>query len=125
MQASGLVDVESHTYWHPNFHTERRRLSPADYQAFVDVQLRRSKAVIEARLGKPVDMLAWPFGIVDADLEAAAKRAGYTAAFAYTGGPAAPDGDLLALPRIPIANGDRGERFGALLRPIRLERTER
>jgi peptidoglycan/xylan/chitin deacetylase (PgdA/CDA1 family) len=118
MEASGLVDVQSHTYWHPNFRTERRRLSPAAYQAFVEVQLRRSKAVIEARLGKPVDMLSWPFGIVDAELEAAARRAGYRAAFAYAGGPAEPGADPLAVPRIPIADGDRGERFGALLKPI-------
>jgi peptidoglycan/xylan/chitin deacetylase (PgdA/CDA1 family) len=118
MEASGLVDVESHTYWHPNFRTERRRRTAADYQAFVDFQLLRSKAALQTRLGKPVDLLAWPFGIVDAELEAAAKRAGYVAAFAYTGGPAAPGDDLLALPRIPVADSDRGDRFGALLKPV-------
>jgi peptidoglycan/xylan/chitin deacetylase (PgdA/CDA1 family) len=115
MQASGLVDVESHTYWHPNFKIERRRRSAADYAAFVDSQLTRSKAVIEKRLGKPADLLAWPFGIVDVDLEAAAVRAGYTGAFAYAGGPASAADDRLALPRIPVSNADRGERFGALL----------
>jgi peptidoglycan/xylan/chitin deacetylase (PgdA/CDA1 family) len=116
MQASGLVDVESHTYWHPNFKIEHRRRTGADYATFVDSQLSRSKAVIKMKLGKPVDLLAWPFGIVDADLEAAAKRAGYTAAFAYAGGPAAPGDDLLSLPRIPVSDADRGERFGALLK---------
>lgn len=115
MEASGLVDIESHTYWHPNFKTERRRLSPADYRSFVDAQLDRSKAVLEKRLGKPVDQLAWPFGIVDQDLEAAARHAGYTAGFAYTGGPAQPGDDTLALPRIPITDADRGSQFGALI----------
>lgn len=124
MQASGLVDVESHTYWHPNFRTERRRLSPADYRAFVDLQLTRSKAVLETRLGKPVDQLAWPFGIVDPDLEAAARKAGYVAAFAYAGGPARPDDDRLALPRIPIVDADRGGRFGALIATRGRERQE-
>lgn len=115
MQASGLVGVESHTYWHPNFNTERRRRSPADYQAFVDNQLTHSKAVIEKRLGRPVDLLAWPYGIFNSDLEAAAKRAGYLAAFAFGGGPAAHGDDVLALPRIPITDVDRGARFGAML----------
>lgn len=115
MQASGLVDVESHTYWHPNFKTERRHRTAADYAAFVDSQLRRSKAVLEKQIGKPVDLLAWPYGIVDGDLEAAARRADYAGAFAYAGGPAGPGDDQLALPRIPVSDGDRGQRFGAAL----------
>ncbi|MEN2789545.1 polysaccharide deacetylase family protein [Sphingomonas oligophenolica] len=113
--ASGLVEVQSHTYWHPNFNAERRRRSPTDYRAFVDDQLQRSKAVIEARLRNRVDMLAWPFGIVDAELEAAARKAGYTVALAYEGGPAAPGADLLALPRIPVSDADRGARFDRLI----------
>lgn len=124
MQASGLVDVESHTYWHPNFKVERRRRTPADYEAFVDDQLNRSKAVIEKKLGKPADLLAWPFGIVDADLESAARRAGYTAAFAYAGGPAAAGDDLFGLPRIPVSNAARDERFGMLLKARSANRGE-
>ena len=114
MQASGLVDVESHTYWHPNFKIEKRKRTAADYQAFVDNQLQRSKQVLESRMGRTVDMLAWPFGLVDADLEAAAKRAGYTTAFAYVGGPMKAGDERLALPRIPAAD-IAGDRFGDLL----------
>lgn len=117
MQASGLVDIQSHTYWHPNFKIERRRRTPADYAAFVDMQLRKSKATLEARVGQPVTLLAWPFGIVDPELEAAAKRDGYTAAFAFAGGPARPGEDVFALPRIPIEDGDRGQRFADKLAP--------
>jgi peptidoglycan/xylan/chitin deacetylase (PgdA/CDA1 family) len=115
MRASGLVDVQSHTYWHPNFKAERRRRTPPDYHAFVDNQLRRSKATLEARIAEPVDMLAWPFGIVDPDLEDAARAAGYRFAFAYEGGVAQFGDDPLALPRIPVTGASRGERFGALL----------
>ncbi|HWA63684.1 MAG TPA: polysaccharide deacetylase family protein [Caulobacteraceae bacterium] len=115
MQASGLVDVESHTYWHPNFRTERRRRTEADYRAFVAMQLGRSRSVLERELGKPVDQLAWPFGIVDPDLEAAARAAGYHSAFAYAGGPAKTGQDLLALPRIPVTDADRGRRFETLI----------
>lgn len=113
MQATGLVDVQSHTYWHPDFNAERRHRKPADFQHFVDDQLRRSKAVLEAHLGKPVDMLAWPYGIVAPDLEVSARNAGYAFAFAYEGGPAKPGADPLALPRVSVADATRGERLVA------------
>ena len=115
VQATGLVDIQSHTYWHPNFRTERRRRTDPDYQGFVRDQLVRSKQVLEARVGGTVDMLAWPFGIVDAGLEAAAREAGYRFAFAYEGGPAKSGDDPMALPRIPVSNGSRGAAFGALV----------
>jgi peptidoglycan/xylan/chitin deacetylase (PgdA/CDA1 family) len=81
MRASGLVDIQSHTYWHPDFRVEARRLSSAAYQAFVQRQLALSKQRLEARLGTAVDLLAWPFGIYDAFLEPLAAGSGYVAAF--------------------------------------------
>jgi peptidoglycan/xylan/chitin deacetylase (PgdA/CDA1 family) len=115
MLASGLVDVQSHTYWHPDFRKERAHRSPENYRAFVDDQLTRSKSVLEHRLGIKVDMLAWPYGIVDQELEAAAARAGYIAAFGCSGGLAAPGADPFALARIPVSNAAQGASFGALL----------
>ncbi len=115
MQASGLVDVESHTYWHPNFRRERERLSPADYAALVKWQLERSRQVLESRLGVKVDALAWPYGIYDRDLEEAARNSGYAAAFAYDGGLARAGCDLYAIPRIPVSDSDTGERFSRLM----------
>jgi peptidoglycan/xylan/chitin deacetylase (PgdA/CDA1 family) len=115
LRASGLIDIQSHTYWHPNFLTEQRKRGPKDYAAFVDDQLVRSRRTIAERVGGTVNMLAWPFGIVDPVLEAAAHSAGYAAGFAYAGGPAKPGGDLLALPRMPIGEGDRGRAFARRL----------
>ena len=111
MRASGLVDIQSHTYWHPDFRKERRNRPPSGYTAFVDDQLARSRRVLETRLATQVDMLAWPYGIVDGELELAARRAGYMAALAYAGGAAKPGDDMFALPRIPIGEGDRGRAF--------------
>ncbi|GBQ90269.1 polysaccharide deacetylase [Gluconacetobacter johannae DSM 13595] len=116
MTLSGLVTVQSHTYWHPNFHVERAHRTAAAYRAFVDDQLVRSKRVLERRLGVPVELLAWPFGIVDADLRAAALRAGYRAAFGYGGGPASPGGDPFAIPRLPMSDADQGAVLAARLR---------
>lgn len=115
MRASGLVDIQSHTWWHPNFRTERKRLTPTKFATFVDQQLRQSKAMLEDQLGAAVDLLAWPFGIVDDDLAQAARDAGYAAAFGYGGGAAVPGTPLFSIPRIPIGDGDRGSRFLARL----------
>lgn len=115
MQASHLVSVQSHTFWHPDFRREKARLSADQYRVFVDDQLARSKAVLEAKLGIEVDLLAWPFGIADTELEDAAKKAGYVAAFGFGGGPARPSDDRFALPRLPMSDAMRGPRLGALL----------
>lgn len=115
MRATGLVDVQSHTYWHPDFAAERRQRTVHDFERFVDDQLRRSRQVIEARLASHVDLLAWPYGYFDDELEKAAINAGYAAAFAYGGGPLGAGAPSMALPRIPIGENDRGGRFGARL----------
>ncbi len=112
---TGLVDVQSHTYWHPNFRRERARLAPDAYRAFVKTQLERSKEVIGRRFGAPVDMLAWPFGIHDAELERWAAAAGYRAAFTLERRPARRGADLLALPRYLVTDADRGARFRAII----------
>jgi len=115
MKASGLDDIQAHTYWHPNFRREKTRLRPEEYEKFVSMQLRRSKSVLEQHLGSPVTMMAWPYGIYDGELQQAAARAGYTAAFAYAGGVARKGSELFAIPRIPAANYIKGDAFAALL----------
>ncbi len=114
MAATGLVDVQSHTFWHPNFHHEKARLSPAAYEAFVQTQLVRSKKILATHVGHEVDMLAWPFGIYDPDLEHAARDAGYVAGFSIDRRAVCPGDDPMALPRYLMADGDRGARFAAI-----------
>lgn len=41
--ASGLCDVQSHTYGHPNFKKEREKLPAAEFDKLVRLQLSRSK----------------------------------------------------------------------------------
>lgn len=114
MVRSGLVDVQSHTYWHPNFKTEAARLDATAYDKFVRMQLSRSKETLTAHLGVSVDMLAWPFGIYDPDLERKARDAGYIAGFTLNRRHIHSDDDLLALPRYLMSDLDRGARFGAI-----------
>ena len=78
-------------------------------------QLVKSKEVLEQRLGGKIDLLAWPFGIHDAELEKAAKAAGYEAAFTIDRRPVTRADSLMALPRFIVLDLDRGNRFLSLL----------
>ncbi len=124
LKATGLFSVESHTYWHPNFHIEKRRLSVADYGKFVDTQLIKSRQVLERRLGDNVTMLSWPFGIYDDELIAAATKSGYLAAFSIERRKVSHGDNVMALPRFIVTNGDVGKRFESLL-PARTPVTNR
>ncbi len=104
LRATGLFDIQSHTYWHPDFKTERRQRSPEDYVAFVDFQLVRSRDTLERELGTPVDLLAWPFGIQDAQLRDRATRAGYVAAFTLEARLLHRGDATMALPRFLITD---------------------
>ena len=115
MKASGLVDVQSHTFWHPNFNVERNRLAPAAYEKFVREQFATSKAILERRLHGTVDLLAWPFGIYDEQLMQWAQETGYRAAFTIERRAASRADKMMALPRYLVVDADRGARFDALL----------
>ena len=115
MKKSGLIDIESHTYWHPNFKKDRRRLSPSAYSKSVDMQLKKSKEKLEKELGIRVDMLAWPFGIYDADLEKEAAAAGYIAAFTMVRLHSSISDNIMALPRYLMTDRDRDGVFVRLL----------
>lgn len=105
LQSTGLFEIQSHTYYHPNFRNEKKRLSPAAYTKFVDYQLRRSKEKLEKQMGRPVEYLAWPFGIIDDDLFESARRAGYVATFTIVARPAKKGDDPMRLPRFLLSNG--------------------
>jgi peptidoglycan/xylan/chitin deacetylase (PgdA/CDA1 family) len=102
LKQSGLFEVQSHSYWHPNFLQEKRRLSPTEYDKFARTQLVQSKNVLESKLGSKIDLLAWPFGIFDDDLIGKAAKAGYVAGFTIEGRHATPHDPIMALPRYLI-----------------------
>jgi peptidoglycan/xylan/chitin deacetylase (PgdA/CDA1 family) len=115
LRETGLFDIQSHTFWHPNFNREKRKLSPDNYQKLVDVQLQKSKTVLEKKIGGKVEFLAWPFGIYDEWLGKQAERAVYTAAFTIDRRHAGPSDALMALPRYLMANGDGTKGFEAIV----------
>jgi peptidoglycan/xylan/chitin deacetylase (PgdA/CDA1 family) len=115
MQDSGLVNIQSHTYMHHNFKQDKKRLAPETYARFVDMQLAKSKQVLEQRLGKQVDMLAWPFGIYDDALIDKARQLGYVAGFTLVRRHANRSDNPMALPRYLMTDPVQGVAFGKLL----------
>ncbi|HIJ81543.1 MAG TPA: polysaccharide deacetylase family protein [Desulfuromonadales bacterium] len=115
LKKSGLFDIQSHTYWHPNFKRERRKLSPQALEALVVSQLKKSKARLETELGTKVNMLAWPFGIYDDYLIKKATEAGYSATFTIERRHATGNDSVLKLPRYLLVNADSGKAFVQLL----------
>lgn len=115
LQRTGLFDIQSHTYWHPNFKKEREKLSPEAYGKLVDTQMQKSKDVLEKRFGSRVDLLAWPFGIYDDSLERDAVKAGYIAAFSIDRRHVSSSEAVMALPRYLMVNGDGTKGFEAIV----------
>jgi peptidoglycan/xylan/chitin deacetylase (PgdA/CDA1 family) len=116
LKKTGLFDIQSHTYWHPNFRKDKKRMSPAEYEKSVDMQLGKPKEKLAKELGVKVDMLAWPFGIFDEDLMGKAKSHGYVAAFSIERHHSGALDNQMALPRYIIVNADRGNAFEMLLK---------
>ena len=112
---SGLFDVQSHTYWHPNFKKERRKLNQSALDALVMTQLKKSKGRLETEIRSKVDMLAWPFGIYDDYLLRKASEAGYGATFTIERRHATASDSVFKLPRYLLVNADSGKAFVQLL----------
>jgi peptidoglycan/xylan/chitin deacetylase (PgdA/CDA1 family) len=111
LKKTGFFDIQSHTYWHPNFKKEHERLSPSAYEKFVDMQMRKSKAKLEKEFDTKIDMLAWPFGIHDNFLITKAVEAGYACTFTIEGHSANTSDHVTKLPRYLLTNASRGKAF--------------
>ncbi|MDD2899408.1 MAG: polysaccharide deacetylase family protein [Desulfuromonadaceae bacterium] len=112
---TGLFDIQSHTYWHPNFKKDRKKLSNPLFNTLVMTQLKKSKLRLEAELHSKVDMLAWPFGIYDDYLIAKAAEAGFSATFTIERRHATASDSVMKLPRYLLVNADSGKAFVQLL----------
>jgi peptidoglycan/xylan/chitin deacetylase (PgdA/CDA1 family) len=115
IKETGLFDFQSHTFWHPNFKKEKKRLKPIEYEIFVGMQLKKSKEKLEKELSVRVDMLAWPFGIYEGDLIQKAMETGYVATFTMERHPACNSDYVTALPRFLMTNGESGRTLRSIL----------
>jgi peptidoglycan/xylan/chitin deacetylase (PgdA/CDA1 family) len=106
--ASGGVEIGSHTVTHPHL----PRLSDAD----LDRELRESREELQDELGTPCRYLAYPYGDEDDRVRAAARRAGYDAAFAVD--PARGRVDRFGLPRLAVYRHDTSAGFRLRTSPL-------
>ncbi len=115
IKKTGLFDVQSHTYWHPNFKRDKKRMAPAEYEKSVEMQLKKSKEKLEREIDVKVDMLAWPFGIYDDHLIREAVEAGYIAGFTIERRHTDTSDSVMTLPRYLMTDADRGKIFERVL----------
>ncbi len=114
LQQTGLFDIQGHTYSHPNFKHEKRRLSAASYEKFVQHELVDSKKILENKLNIKISYLAWPFGIYDPYLEKQAADAGYVMAFSIDARAANRNFRPMAQPRFMIIDAQSMKTFAAI-----------
>jgi peptidoglycan/xylan/chitin deacetylase (PgdA/CDA1 family) len=95
-QASARFTIGAHTRNHPSL-----AMLPPDRQR---EELHRSKADLEAWLGRPVTACAYPFGVPGADVNAATKRAarGFRLGCLNVAGTFTPQTDRLLIPRCTV-----------------------
>jgi peptidoglycan/xylan/chitin deacetylase (PgdA/CDA1 family) len=101
--------------WEVGSHTVTHALLTLVDDARLASELGDARGAIAARLGS-CDTLAYPYGIADARVAAAAERAGYTAACTLTGAHIA-DGPYLR-PRVGMRSSDAGMRLRAKVSPF-------
>lgn len=114
LQATGLFDIQGHTYSHPNFKREKKRLSNAAFEKSIKLELFDSKKILEEKMGTKVIFLAWPFGIYDNYLEQQAVKAGYVMAFSIDARDANRNYRPMAQPRFMIVQGQTMKTFAAI-----------
>ena len=95
MQASGIIDIESHTRSHP--------FLTGIGDSKLKYELVSSKMILEERLGKQVDFLCYPMGVYDERVKSAARLAGYRAAFATKPTMISPNYDIYEIKRVRIS----------------------
>ena len=105
--ASG-VEIGAHTVSHAHL--------PELPDAALQRELRESRERIEDELGRRCRYLAYPFGEDDERVHAAARDAGFSAAYTLSG--ARRPIDLHALPRVDVYRADGMARFAAKISPF-------
>lgn len=90
------IGIGSHT----SSHAHLRALSDAELSS----ELAGSRERLEAELGRPCSLLAYPYGEEDERVRGAARTAGFTAAFGLPGRVLPPD--RYSLPRVGIYRRD-------------------
>jgi len=115
LQQTGMFDIQSHTYDHPNFKQMKKRMSAEKYAQYVKMQMEKSKNILEEKTGTKITLLAWPFGIYDDYLEQQAANAGYEMAFTIDARTANRSFKPMAQPRFMVIDGYTLQGFASIV----------
>ena len=96
-----LITIGSHGLWHRHFN--RITLDEARFE------LKESKRLLEDTTGRPVDLMAWPYGECSAQVEQLAGECGYRAGWAVWQG----TNGSFSRWRVPLGRNDHMLRFVA------------
>ena len=86
------VDIQGHTATHsdlrkPYDKVAKKKLSPEEYEQWLDKEIAGSKQMIEQKLGVKVNCFAVPYGFHNDHIREVAMKAGYEALFTVYGQP--------------------------------------
>jgi peptidoglycan/xylan/chitin deacetylase (PgdA/CDA1 family) len=86
------VDIEAHSKTHqdlrkPYDKVTKKRLTPQEYQQWLEDEIAGSKEVLEQKLGIKVNCFALPYGFYNEQAKQVAKNSGYDAIFTTYGQP--------------------------------------
>ncbi|PKA06118.1 polysaccharide deacetylase family protein [Leptospira ellisii] len=104
---SGVLDLGSHTLYHPKLPTMSR--------ALIRKQLLESKQILEQKTGRKVVDLAYPFGLFDPRVIEEAKEIGYRMAFTVNPGKNVPGVPVYNIHRSLVPWGQSQSAFNSIL----------
>lgn len=110
---SGQATIATKGAGHPHL--------PSLPAAAIAEDLSRARARLEAELGQPATLFAWPYGEMSRDAAEAVRTAGFKAAFGQHSGPAWSKSDPFFLPRFALNETyGEAERFRLAVRSLPL-----
>jgi peptidoglycan/xylan/chitin deacetylase (PgdA/CDA1 family) len=97
LDKSGLVEIGSHTVWHPYL---KRVAKDRQWQ-----ELNDSKIYLDKLLNKSINIICYPFGMYNQQIEDLAKQAGYEAGLTFDQDAWQNPNNLFELKRISVYPG--------------------
>lgn len=99
MQASGCVEIHSHTHAHVRW--DRMFPDRAQRLAALEEDLQRSREALQRRLGGERAHLCWPWGYFEPEYQAIASRIGFANQYTVAPGLNRAGGDPASISRLP------------------------
>lgn len=107
IDATGLISFQAHTVYHPDL------TSLNTGQAMGEIST--SKRVLEQQLGKPVNFLAYPYGVSNLTTWQLVKQAGFMGAVGTWTGKTHSQENMFNMPRVKIPGGITLEQFATMI----------